>query len=185
MDESGSTKSSECVECRQRAVPPPDASITDRRGFLGWTSVALGGLAALLAGVPVLGALFSPVRRDEPDVWRTVGTLDDFSIGETVMVRYRDPDALPWAGFAGRSGAWLRRETAERFVAFSPYCTHVGCPVTWSAGARKFFCPCHGGTYHQDGRVAAGPPPRPLEQLAVRVRDGHVELRTMGAPLTG
>jgi menaquinol-cytochrome c reductase iron-sulfur subunit len=145
----------------------------------------MGAGAALLAGIPFIGAFFSPVRRDEGSAWRVVGSVDDFEIGDTVMVRYIDPESLPWAGFAGRSGAYLRREEANRFVAFSPYCTHVGCPVTWSAGARKFFCPCHGGTYHQDGQVAAGPPPRPLEQLAVRIRNGQVEIAAMGAPLTG
>jgi menaquinol-cytochrome c reductase iron-sulfur subunit len=98
-------------------------------------------------------------------------------------VAYVDPEPLPWAGFAARSTAWVRRDGPDAFVAFSPYCTHVGCPVTWAAGAELFMCPCHGGTFHRDGSVAAGPPPRPLDRLAVRVRDGQVEVYTRGLPV--
>jgi menaquinol-cytochrome c reductase iron-sulfur subunit len=146
-------------------------------------SAALGALAGAIVSVPVLGLLVSPARRDE-EVWRAVGEVEGFPVGETVLVEYLDADPLPWAGFAGRSAAWVRREEPDTFVVFSPYCTHVGCPVTWSAGAEMFLCPCHGGTFHRDGGVAAGPPPRPLERLAVRVRSGQVEVRATGVPLT-
>lgn len=156
-----------------------------RRSFLARAAAAVAGLTAILAGIPVIGFLLSPVLRREPAVWRAVGALEDFPIGTTVLVRYLDPEPLPWAGFAGRSAAWLRRETADSFTAFSIYCTHTGCPVTWTPGADLFMCPCHGGVFHRDGSVAGGPPPRPLDRLPVRVRAGRVEIRPIGAPRTG
>jgi menaquinol-cytochrome c reductase iron-sulfur subunit len=61
-------------------------------------------------------------------------------------------------------------------------CTHLGCPVSWLAGARLFMCPCHGGVYYPDGRVAAGPPPEPLPRYPVRVRNGQVELMVSAIP---
>ena len=76
------------------------------------------------------------------------------------------------------NAAWLRRDTADKFVAFSINCTHLGCPVRWLPAANLFMCPCHGGVYYADGAVAAGPPPRPLARYDVRVRNGEVELRT-------
>jgi menaquinol-cytochrome c reductase iron-sulfur subunit len=79
----------------------------------------------------------------------------------------------------------VRREGEDEFVGFSMYCTHTACPITWSEGANLFMCPCHGGTFHRDGRVAGGPPPRPLDRFDIRVQDGQVWLRTMGAPRTG
>jgi menaquinol-cytochrome c reductase iron-sulfur subunit len=166
---------------RESAEAPPSST---RRRFLGWLSAGLAGVAATLAAIPLVGFLFSPVRERRPEVWRSVGTVDEFAVGDTVMVRYLDPEPLPWAGFAAYSAAWVRRETDDYFIAFSMYCTHTGCPVTWAAGAQMFMCPCHGGVFHRDGSVAAGPPPRPLERLPARVRDGQVEIRTMGAPLT-
>lgn len=157
---------------------------TTRRRFLTWMSAGLAAMAAALAGIPLVGVFFSPVIRRQPRAWRTVGEVARFPVGDTVMVRYLDPDPLPWAGFAGRSAAWLRRDEGDRLTAFSMYCTHAGCPVSWSSGAQMFMCPCHGGAFHRDGSVAAGPPPRPLERLPVRVRDGQVEILTIGAPRT-
>lgn len=164
-------------ECRGGSAPPSPT----RRRLLAWISAAAGGLAVLIAGVPVLGLLVSPARR-VPERWRPVGSVDDFPAGETVLVSYLDPEPLPWAGFAARSAAWLRRDAGGDFTAFSPYCTHVGCPVTWQPGAEMFMCPCHGGTFDRNGEVAAGPPPRPLERLEVRVRGRQVEVRTSGMP---
>jgi menaquinol-cytochrome c reductase iron-sulfur subunit len=155
--------------------------MASRRRFLAGLSGLLGAAAAMLVGLPAVALLISPARREQPR-WRRVGAVGNFEIGQTVQVTYLDPAPLPWAGFAARGAAWLRREGADEFVAFSPYCTHVGCPVTWTAGAEMFMCPCHGGTFHRDGSVAAGPPPRPLDRLAVRVRDGHVEVLTRGLP---
>jgi menaquinol-cytochrome c reductase iron-sulfur subunit len=157
----------------------------DRRTFLSRLTLALGALVGLLAGLPLIGFLFSPVVRDEPDVWRTVGSVDQFRVGETVRVTYLDPLPLPWSGEASRSAAWLRRETEERFTAFTIHCTHTGCPVLWVETAGLFMCHCHGGAFHRDGRVAAGPPPSPLPRQEVRVRNGHVEIRTLGIPLPG
>lgn len=156
-----------------------------RRRFLVRLSAGLVATTAALASVPLIGFLFSPVIRRDPATWRVVGGLEDFPIGETVKVRFLDPAPVPWAGYAGRSAAWLRRDAPRSFTAFSMYCTHTGCPVSWEAGAKLFMCPCHGGVFYEDGRVAAGPPPRPLERLQVRVRNGQVEIHAVGAPLPG
>ena len=54
-------------------------------------------------------------------------------------------------------------------AAFSLVCTHLGCMVQWQEGDQEFYCPCHDGRFDQFGEVLAGPPPVPLEQIAVRV----------------
>lgn len=155
----------------------------ERRRFLTWLTGGLGGLAVILASVPVVGVVFAPLRRTSPQVWRTVARADDIAIGQTLKVTFFDPAPVPWAGFAAQSAAWLRREEDGSFVAFSIYCTHTGCPVRWDDGARLFLCPCHGGTFYSNGAIAGGPPPVPLDRHPVRVRDGNVELRTIGVPV--
>jgi menaquinol-cytochrome c reductase iron-sulfur subunit len=154
----------------------------DRRRFLTRLSFSMAGLAGVLAGLPFVGILFSPLVRRDRDVWRAVGTLRDFPVGSTHRVALLDPDPVPWAGYAARSGAWLRRESEAEFVAFSIHCTHTGCPVQWEEGTQLFLCPCHGGAFYRDGSVAAGPPPVPLERQPVRIRDGQVEVMTTGMP---
>ena len=163
--------------------PAPLALSPERRRFLTWLTGGLGGLAMILASVPVLGVVFGPLRRTSPQVWRAVARADDVGIGQTLKVTFFDPAPVPWAGFAAQSAAWLRREDDGSFVAFSIYCTHTGCPVRWDNGARLFLCPCHGGTFYSDGSIAGGPPPVPLDRHPVRLRDGNVELRTIGVPV--
>jgi cytochrome b6-f complex iron-sulfur subunit len=66
-------------------------------------------------------------------------------------------------------------EKADNEVrALSAICTHLGCTVQWRPEEKKFICPCHQGIYDFNGNVVSGPPPRSLEKLPVKVRDGQV-----------
>jgi len=158
--------------------PPPD-----RRRFLAKLSIALSGAMGALLGLPVVGFLLAPLTRKEPRVWRAVGRVSDFRVGETVSVRFEDASALPWSGVTARTAAWLRRDDETRFTAYTVHCTHLGCPVRWMVEAKLFLCPCHGGVYYADGSVSAGPPPRPLPTYPVRVRGGQVEIQTSPIPI--
>jgi menaquinol-cytochrome c reductase iron-sulfur subunit len=159
------------------------ASLPSRRQFLSKASLALGGVFGALAGVPVIGFLLAPLLRKAPEVWQAVAPVASFQVGETQLVAFRDPSPLPWAGVTARSAAWVRRDTEADFVAFAVNCTHLGCPVRWLADAKLFMCPCHGGVFYRDGRVAAGPPPRPLFRYPWRVRNGQVELLVGTLPI--
>jgi menaquinol-cytochrome c reductase iron-sulfur subunit len=165
-----------------RARPARAADVTRRR-FLARLSIGVGSLAAAALALPGVGFVLAPLVRKVPEIWRTVGRKDEFAVGHTVSVTFRDPSPLPWAGVTAQTAAWLRRESDDRFVAFSVNCTHLGCPVRWLAQAELFMCPCHGGVYYQDGRVAAGPPPHPLIRYEVRVRNGEVQVRTGALPI--
>lgn len=155
-----------------------------RRAFLGKIGVALGAVGGLLVGVPVIGYLVAPLFEKAPEVWRPVGAIDQFKIGETVEVKFLDASPLPWSGVTAQTAAWLRRVSDQEFIAFSVNCTHLGCPVNWLQSANLFMCPCHGGVYYNDGKVAAGPPPHSLPQYPVRVSNGQVEVRAVGIPVT-
>ena len=166
---------------RQDYDPETDPS---RRRMLSRLSIALGALSGAILGVPVVGFIIGPFTRHIQEVWRDIGSLHDFEVGETVKVQYEDPSPLPWAGVTAHTAAWLRRNNAEDFTAFSVNCTHLGCPVRWIASADLFMCPCHGGVYYEDGTVAGGPPPRPLPRYPVRVKNGLVQIRTSPIPFT-
>jgi menaquinol-cytochrome c reductase iron-sulfur subunit len=155
-----------------------------RRKFLARLSLALGGVGALIVTVPVAGFILAPFFKHTREVWRSVGKVESFKIGETTAVKYEDASPLSWAGVTAHSAAWLRRVDADTFIAFSINCTHLGCPVRWLAEANLFMCPCHGGVYYQDGTVAAGPPPSPLPRYPVRVQDGEVQILTSPLPIT-
>lgn len=166
---------------------PPSAETPEemtRRRFFERLCIGLGAVCAAILGVPLIGFVVAPLFRKSNEPWIAVGKIDDFKIGATVSVPYADPSPLPWAGVTSRGAAWLRRESADEFAAFSVHCTHMGCPVRWLAGAELFMCPCHGGVYYKDGTVAAGPPPKPLFRLEVRVTNGIVEIKSSPVPIT-
>lgn len=155
-----------------------------RRNFLLKLSMGLGGLAALGAGIPVIGALFNPLIKKHRQTWREVAKLDGFAVGSTELVKFTNANNNTLAGKSDLSAAWLRRDSENEFTAFSINCTHLGCPIRWEKGADLFMCPCHGGVYYKDGSVAAGPPPKPLVQYEVRAKNGKIEIQTAPVPIT-
>lgn len=167
-------ESGECEGCNEPS--------SERRRFLAAFVIGSGAVASAALLIPWVGLFLSPVRRPDAEEWQAVGVPDDFPVGETRKVVYRDPDPLPWAGYVGRSAAWIRRDSGEEFSAFTTYCTHVGCAVRWEEGAKLFLCPCHGGAFYADGSVAAGPPPRPLDRYPIRVHNGRVEIQAAAIP---
>lgn len=155
-----------------------------RRRFFERLSIALASLGGLLLSVTGIGFVIAPLTRKVPRIWRSVGKVADFEVGTTVNVTLKDSSPLPWAGVTAKTAAWLRRVSADEFIAFSVNCAHLGCPVRWLPKANLFMCPCHGGVYYADGKVAAGPPPRSLTRYAVRIRNGEVQLQTRPIPIT-
>lgn len=158
-------------------------SVVTRRAFLNRLSLILSGLIGLVLSVPILAYLLTPLIRRAPGVWLDVGPLDQFKVGETVQIAIEDPSPLPWAGQTTRTSIWLRRSDESTFTAFAVNCTHLACPVNWQPKARIFLCPCHGGVFYGDGRVAAGPPPGPLPRYDARVQDGTVQVLTRPVPI--
>ncbi|MFH1302746.1 MAG: Rieske (2Fe-2S) protein [Planctomycetota bacterium] len=147
-------------------------------------SIGLSAVIGFMIALPGIGFVLAPVFRKPKQKWRTVGKLADFKVGGFVLVQYEDPSPVAWAGVTATAGAWIRRASESEFIAFSINCRHLGCPVRWVEDPRLFMCPCHGGVYYEDGTVAAGPPPEPLERLNVRIRAGLVEIETGPTPLT-
>ena len=177
------TKPSEPSKAAAQEQHGPASERLDRR-FFNKLSLALVGFASLLVGVPVIGFLVDPLFRPVPRLWRQVGAVDDFKVGDISEVSFEDTSAFPWAGLTSKTAAWLYRQGEQEFVAYSANCSHLGCPVRWEADAELFMCPCHGGVYYRNGNVAAGPPPRGLTKYPVRVQNGQVEVLTSPAPIT-
>ncbi|MDQ6857572.1 MAG: ubiquinol-cytochrome c reductase iron-sulfur subunit [Chloroflexota bacterium] len=154
----------------------------NRRGFLGRLTVALGGAIAVALGVPVIGYVLAPLFARSSDEYVDVGALADFKAGATTLARIADPAPLPWAGRTGQAAIWVRRLSEASFVVFAENCTHLGCPVMWRPAAELFFCPCHGGVFYPDGRVAGGPPTRPLLEREWKIVGGRLLVRGTSLP---
>lgn len=128
--------------------------------FISRRQLILTGIAAVgaaWAGTAAQSVLFP--RASAAEAKPVTFPLAELPVGGARQVTY------------GATPALVVR-TPESIRCFSLICTHLGCIVQWQEGAREFYCPCHDGRFDQFGEVLAGPPPLPLEQIAVRV-DGE------------
>lgn len=141
--------------------PQRPSAFVSRRRFI---QLGLSTLGAAWLGTWLQSRLFPSATTEEAQP--VSFPLSDLPVGGTKAITY-----------GGVSVLVLR--TRESVRAFSLTCTHLGCTVEWQADKKEFYCPCHDGRFDEFGDVVAGPPPIPLEQIAVRV-EGENETVTVG-----
>ena len=159
-----------------------------RRGALMKIGIFLNALAGVLLGIPIVGYLLSPARRQNMRAtlsWVSLGKTDAFPVGATRMATFRSPFTRPWDGATANTACWVRRASAATFQVFAINCVHLGCPVRWFVQSRLFLCPCHGGAYYEDGSRAAGPPERGLFVYQNKVEEGQLWIRAGMMPTLG
>jgi len=76
---------------------------------------------------------------------------------------------------SGRPTLIIRKN--GQLLAYDALCTHLGCIVKWDAQESSIECPCHGGVFASNGKVVAGPPPKNLLPVSLKV-DGQRIYRT-------
>ncbi len=154
-----------------------------RRRFMTAVTHSAGGVAAAAFTLPALGFALGPIFSREPFSWQTIGTPADFTEQNYVT---RVVTIVQGIGEAGNTIAYVRKrwpaidtEPADQYnqyIALSSRCMHLGCPVRYVQAAERFICPCHGGVYDFRGKVAGGPPVRPLDRFYTRMKDGYVQI---------
>ena len=76
-------------------------------------------------------------------------------------------------------GAETKAHAADGLVAYSAICTHQQCPVVgWNEDKQVLNCPCHQSEYdpRQNAKVVAGPAPRSLAALPLKLTDGEPQV---------
>lgn len=120
-------------------------------------------------------ALGGPRVKALPMEPRTKVVRDGSRLNKVLLIRL-DPDSL---------AEETRARSADGIVAYSGVCTHQGCDVTaWQEETQTFWCPCHDTRFdpRDGGRVAAGPAPKRLAALPLKLADGVL---TVAARFTG
>ena len=108
--------------------------------------------------------------------------IGDLDIGVPAYLTVDRPIVDGWVKRVEPVGVYVLRETDAKAVVMDPHCTHLGCPVKFASGAGGFLCPCHGGTFDEQGYPTAGPPPRRLDIYETRVENGEVLFRELLVP---
>ena len=134
-------------------------------------SVIYGLWAVIGAAMSIPAAvylLFPPRAKKKPE-WVDVGDLAQIRVNTPEEVVFRRMRVDGWKVTSEKSTAWVVRTSERDVVAFSPQCTHLGCAYHWDEQNKEFLCPCHTSTFALDGRVLAGPAPRPLDRYNIKV----------------
>lgn len=165
------------------ALKPPgyyEGETMTRRMVFSGGALALGGVMTAAIALPAIGFAVGPMFEEQEQDYQDVGPPSDFTndnyIPKTITI-------APGVGEAGKTTVYIREgnpifkgERSGEYVAISTRCAHLGCPVRWIVAAERFVCPCHGGVYDFEGKVADGPPVRPLDRFETRVKGGQVQV---------
>ena len=159
------------------AIDGEHAGTLARRTFLQWISAMCATTIAALVGVPAVRAALSPASAKPLDkswvkVAEDTALLD---IGVPIRVDFSQTETDAWIETRAMNSVWLFTEDGDTFKAYNGHCTHLGCGYLYDKDAKHFVCPCHHGQFDvKTGAVLGGPPPRPLDELPVQVRDASV-----------
>ncbi|HEU5212031.1 MAG TPA: Rieske 2Fe-2S domain-containing protein [Gaiellaceae bacterium] len=192
---------------RRPATALPSARVEEtgaerfpRSRMLERATLGLGGLVALGAVLPAVGAAVLPAFLNQRRKAVDLGPLSNFLEGQFVLATFLSDPAM---GEISRRTAYVRNNgllgKQPSFTIMSSRCTHVGCPTQpngpvfgqkrWAlktadgevglvptTPAAGFGCPCHGSEFDTEGNRTAGPAPRALDRYQFSIRRGHLWL---------
>lgn len=145
-----------------------------RRTFLTRATAFIMGLMGLALSIPLVGYVISPAFRRQARDWAEAGSVDELKAGVPRELSYVVTVQDGWLKTTAMKSVWAVRQADGGVTVFSPLCTHLGCGYRWNSDDLTFKCPCHNSIFNIDGKVIAGPAPRPLDRLPVKMEDGRL-----------
>ena len=134
----------------------------DRRTVLKYFLSSSVGAFLISTVYPVIRFLIPPERAEPATLTVVAARSDDLPANSGLIFK-----------FGTRPGILVRTADGE-LKAFSATCTHLDCTVQYRRDHQDIYCACHEGRYNLSGLPTAGPPPRPLEEYAVKERNGEI-----------
>ncbi|KUG26946.1 ubiquinol-cytochrome c reductase iron-sulfur subunit [hydrocarbon metagenome] len=134
----------------------------ERRKFINGLMV-IGGIGTLGAAIyPVVEYLVPPDSGEPTVTSLKVGKLSEFEMNSSKIIKF------------GRIPVMLIRDEFGDLHALAATCTHLDCIVQYRQDAKQIVCACHNGVFDLKGRNVSGPPPKPLEEFAVIIKDDEI-----------
>lgn len=136
-----------------------------RRSFLKFFIGAFSTLVALALGIPLIGTLIGPSFRLKKPKWAKVGDVASLAVDQPANLKFPIKTEDTYLRETVIHNVWVIKHSSTQVTVYSPICPHLGCQYDWHSEQHEFICPCHGSVYTIDGKVLAGPAPRPLDTL--------------------
>jgi len=134
----------------------------------------MGALIGAAVAIPAAAYLLIRPRSAEEGGFSEVADLEQLKTGVPQEVLYTRQRVDGWKKVNEKASTWLVKMDQHTVVAFNPACTHLGCAYHWDASHHQFLCPCHASAFSVEGKVLAGPAPRPLDRYVAKVQDGKI-----------
>ena len=125
------------------------------------------GLATLISFLAPVVAYLSPLDPDQ------LGAADFQTADGTPILPGDIAEGTGIVGSLSGRPTLIVRQNGQ-FLAFDAVCSHLGCIVRWNTTKGAIECPCHGGVFNLEGSVTAGPPPSPLDQVALNIQGDKI-----------
>jgi len=152
-----------------------DQAKISRRGFLGISIFAIGGIIGLGYLLPTIFYIIAPaLQRKEEQEWLRLGSTAKVEIGTPTLYKVKIQRKTGWIVNEEEISVYVSTEDGRNYIALSNICTHLGCRVRWISEQELFFCPCHNAIFNENGQVVEGPPPKALDQYETKVEDDQI-----------
>jgi|SRR3984893_504055 menaquinol-cytochrome c reductase iron-sulfur subunit len=145
-----------------------------RRSFYAVLIKLLGAAAAAAIAIPAGVYLLLKPKSPGAGAMVEIANLADLEDGVPQEVVYYRTRVDGWKATKEKTTTWVVKNGPQSAVAFSPQCPHLGCIYHWEDEQGAFKCPCHASAFGTDGKVLAGPAPRPLDRYVSRVEGGKL-----------
>ncbi len=163
-------------QATEELAPEAAPTAQSRRKVLGWLLTGINLAVGAALAVPAVKFVVSPLGRRSKETWVDVLAESDLQVGQTREVTYSLTVQDGYHIVDRKYTVYLHRD-ANGVKCFDPACTHLGCRIKYQDDQKRYFCPCHGGVFYEDGSHAAGPPPRGLYEYKYKVEDGHLWIK--------
>jgi cytochrome b6-f complex iron-sulfur subunit len=137
------------------SLPTSEEELARRKvlTLIGTGALTIAGLGSAITTLRFL----EPSIVYEEDARVTVGRPEEVPLGAVLVLT--------------KQKLYVIRSAAGIF-ALSSTCTHLGCMTRYVPESAQLACPCHGSRFSLEGKVTAGPAPRPLRRLQVTLERG-------------
>jgi Rieske Fe-S protein len=159
-------------------VHHPEAEVygSTRRAFHLAVVYVLGGIIALFMAIPTALYLLVPPKPRKESGWIDAGDVSQLVPGVPVELSFQESRLDGWRLETEKKTAWVVKERDNKIVAFGPQCTHLACAYHWEMEVGRFVCPCHGSNFSLEGKVLAGPAPRPLDRYLTKLVNNRLQI---------